>query len=69
VDVKVALTGRHLAITAARPRAGVLDAPRADLLLVTRNTGSVPDEVEVIRSADDGWFGPAGYDAGGAEGP
>ena len=70
VDVKVAPTGRHLAITAARPRAGVMEAPRADLLLVTRNTGSVADEVELVRSADDGWFGPAAYDAGsGAERP
>lgn len=69
VDVKIAPTGRHLAITAARQRAGALEAPRADLLLVTRNTGSVADAVEIIRSADDGWFGPAAYDVGGTESP
>lgn len=63
VDVKVSPTGRHLVITAARPRAGVLDPPRADLILVERNTGSVPDEVFDLGSATDGWFGPAGFDA------
>ena len=62
VDVKVAPTGRHLVITAGRPSAGVLDAPAADLLLVTRNTGRVADEVEQIASGDDGWFGPAVFD-------
>jgi hypothetical protein len=62
-DVKVSPTGRHLVVTAARPRAGVLDTPRADLLLVTRNTGTVADLVEVLGSADDGWFGPAAFDA------
>jgi hypothetical protein len=59
VDVKVSPTGRHLVITAGRPRAGIGDRLRADLLLVTRNTGSVADEVERIRNGDDGWFGPA----------
>ncbi len=63
VDVKVSPTGHHLVITALRPVAGVLDAPRADLLLVTRNTGDVPDEVEVLGDGDEGWFGPAAYDA------
>lgn len=62
VDVAIAPTGRHLAITVARPSAGVMDPPHADLLLVTRNTGSQPDEVLVLGSGDDGWFGPAGYD-------
>ncbi|HEY8171273.1 MAG TPA: anti-sigma factor [Candidatus Limnocylindria bacterium] len=62
VDVKVSPTGRHLVITAARPRAGVLDPPKADLLLVTRNYGTVADEVEIMGSADDGWFGPAAFD-------
>ncbi len=62
VDVKVSPTGRHLVITAARPRAGTLDTPKADLLLVTRNTGDVDDEVETIGSADEGWFGPAAFD-------
>ncbi len=61
VDVAIAPTGRHLAITAARASAGVMDPPHADLLLVTRNTGDVADEVLVLGSGDDGWFGPAGY--------
>jgi len=63
VDVKVSPTGEHLAISAARPRGGVLEAPAADLLLVNRNTGDVPDEVIVVGSADNGWFGPAAFDA------
>ncbi len=61
VDVKVSPTGHHLVITAAHPRAGLLDPPRSDLLLVTRNTGNVPDEVEQLGSATDGWFGPAAF--------
>ncbi|MEO6295168.1 MAG: anti-sigma factor [Candidatus Limnocylindria bacterium] len=63
VDVKVSPTGEHLVISAARPRGGVLEAPAADLLLVRRNTGDVADEVFVIGSADNGWFGPADFDA------
>lgn len=63
VDVKVSPTGNHLVVTAGRPSAGIMDPPSADLLLVTRNTGNVSDEVAVIGSADDGWFGPAGFDA------
>lgn len=63
VDVKVSPTGEHLVITAARPRGGVLEAPAADLLLVKRNTGAVPDEVSSLGSADRGWFGPAAFDA------
>ncbi len=59
VDVKVAPTGRHLVISAARPRSGVLDAATADLLLITRNTGAVADVVEILGSSDRGWFGPA----------
>jgi hypothetical protein len=62
VDVKVSPTGRHLVITAGQPRAGVLDPPRADLLLVERNTGAVPDAVTRLGSAADGWFGPAAFD-------
>lgn len=62
VDVKVSPTGRHLLVTAARGRAGALDPPRADLLLIERNTGSVADVVETLGSADDGWFGPAAFD-------
>lgn len=63
VDVKVSPTGHHLVITALRPVGGVLEAPTADLLLITRNTGAVPDEVEILGNADDGWWGPAAYDA------
>jgi len=63
VDVKVSPTGEHLVVSAARPRGGVLEAPSADLLLVKRNTGDVPDEVFVLGSADNGWFGPAAFDA------
>jgi hypothetical protein len=40
-----------------------MDAPSADLLLIRRNTGNQADDVTVIGSADDGWFGPAGFDA------
>lgn len=61
VDVKVAGTGRHLAITARKPVAGDLSIPEADLLLVTRNTGSVADEVLALRSGEGQWFGPAVY--------
>ena len=64
VDVKVAPTGRHLVITAAYPRAGVLDPPRADLLLVERNTGDIPDEVTEVEPDAEGWFGPAAFDDG-----
>ncbi len=59
VDVKVAGTGRHLAITARRPVPGDLAAPQADLLLVTRNTGDTPDEVVDFDARDEGWYGPA----------
>jgi anti-sigma factor RsiW len=62
VDVKVSPTGRHLVITAREPLAGDLDPPRAELLLVKRNTGNVPDEVRVLGSPDDGWIGPAAFD-------
>lgn len=58
LDVKLPATNQLL-ITSGRPRAGTLDAPAADLLLVTRNTGTVADVVEVIGSSADGWFGPA----------
>jgi hypothetical protein len=62
VDVKVSPTGRHLVITAAYPRAGVLDPPRADLLLVERNTGSVADQVSLLNGNAEGWYGPAAFD-------
>jgi hypothetical protein len=64
VDVKVAPTSHHLVITAAYPRAGVLDPPRADLLLVERNTGDVADVVTEVDSNDEGWFGPAAFGDG-----
>ncbi len=63
VDVKVSPTGRHLLITAARPFAGDNSPPMADLILVTRNTGDVADEVEFLGRAEEGWFGPAAFDA------
>lgn len=59
VDVKVAGTGRHLAITARRPVPGDLAPPQADLLLVTRNTGNTADEVVDFDARDEGWYGPA----------
>ncbi len=62
VDVKVSPTGRHLVITAREPLAGDLDTPRAELLLIERNTGDVADTVRVLGSADEGWIGPAAFD-------
>ena len=63
VDVKVP-SDRHLLITARHPVGGVMEAPTADLILVTRNTGDVPDEVDVFEGpGDDAWFGPGAYDA------
>ena len=61
VDVKVAGTGRHLAITARYPVPGDLSTPEADLLLVTRNTDRVADQVEVLNQTGPGWYGPALY--------
>jgi hypothetical protein len=62
VDVKVSPTGRHLVISAREPLAGDLDTPRAELLLVERNTGKVADKVELLGSSEEGWFGPAAFD-------
>jgi hypothetical protein len=59
VDVKVDGTGMHLALTARKPIAGDLSSPEAELFLVTRNTGNVADEVEVLGSEPEQWFGPA----------
>jgi hypothetical protein len=59
VDVKVDGTGRHLALTVRKPIPGDLSAPEAELFLVTRNTGDVADEVEVLGSEPEQWFGPA----------
>ena len=61
VDVKVAGTGRHLAITVRYPVPGDLSTPEADLLLVTRNTGTVADEVLLLNQTGPGWYGPALY--------
>jgi len=62
VDVKVSPTGHHLVVTAGRPRPGDLAPPRADLLLITRNTGDLPDEVENLDPEGEGWYGPAAFD-------
>lgn len=63
VDVKVP-TGRHLAITFQMPIGGIMDPPRAELILVVRNTGDVPDAITSLPGGDQlGWFGPAAYDA------
>ncbi|MGH2429679.1 MAG: zf-HC2 domain-containing protein [Candidatus Limnocylindria bacterium] len=64
VDVAIAPTGRDLAITVLYPVGGVLEAPDADLFLVRRNTGDVPDEVTTLAggAAAEGWFGPAAYE-------
>jgi hypothetical protein len=59
VDVKVAGTGRHLAITARRPLEGELSVPEAELVLITRNTGDEADERDEIGKAEGQWFGPA----------
>lgn len=65
VDVKVP-TGRHLLVTAQMPIGGVMEAPRAHLILVTRNTGAVPDEVRYLPGEEnEGWFGPAALDGYG----
>ena len=62
VDVKVSPTGQHLLVTVRYPVAGDLSAPRADLLLIKRNRGDVPDDVVNIGVNDEGWSGPAAFD-------
>ena len=63
VDVKVSPTSRHLLVTVRYPLAGDLSTPRADLLLIERNTGDVADVVRSIRFGEGGgWFGPAAFD-------
>ncbi|HUH16657.1 MAG TPA: zf-HC2 domain-containing protein [Methylomirabilota bacterium] len=62
VDVKVAPTGRHLIVTAEMSAGGDLDAPRADLFLIERNTGDVPDRVFPFNTVDEFWWGPAASD-------
>ena len=71
VDVKVSPTGEHLLVTIRHPLDGDLSVPRADLLLIKRNTGSVADEVRNLGFNDQGWFGPAAFDdkVEAAEGP
>ena len=59
VDVKVAGSGRHLAITARRPLEGDLSVPEAELVLITRNTGDEADERRELGKAEGQWFGPA----------
>jgi hypothetical protein len=63
VDVEVAPTGGHLLITARQRPGGVMESPRAELRLITRNVGDVADEVEVLEVAEDGWAGPAVFQA------
>jgi hypothetical protein len=62
VDVKVSPTGRHLVVMVAAPRFGQ-EAPTAELRLITRNTGSAADGVDVLESEQGQWFGPAVFDA------
>lgn len=63
VDVKVAPTGRHLAVTARRPSAGDLSVPEAILVLVARNFGNEPDAAVPLAEGEGQWFGPAVYSA------
>jgi hypothetical protein len=62
VDVKVSPTGQHLLVTVRYPLEGDLSVPRADLLLIKRNTGRVFDEITRLNFNDEGWFGPAAFD-------
>jgi putative zinc finger protein len=62
VDVKVSPTGEHLLVTVRHPLEGDLSVPRADLLLIKRNTGDVADEVDTLNFNNEGWFGPAAFD-------
>jgi hypothetical protein len=62
-DVKVAGTGRHLAITARRPAPGDLSPPEAVLVLVARNFDDVPDDKVTLGEGEGEWFGPAVYSA------
>jgi len=61
-DVKVSPTGRDLVVMVAAPLAGELSTPTAELRLVTRNTGNVDDEVQVLKSDEGIWYGPAVFD-------
>lgn len=59
-DVKLAPDGLHLAITVARPLAGDLSAPAADLIIVKREYGTTPDGVSSL-GAGGSWNGPGLY--------
>lgn len=61
VDVKVSPTGEHLVVTVRHPIPGDLSAPRAELLLIERNTGDEADVVTSLGFNDEGWFGPAAF--------
>lgn len=61
VDVKPSPSGGHLVVTVLEPTGGVLEAPRARLLLIERNTGDVADEVRELASSTEGWVGPAAF--------
>jgi hypothetical protein len=62
VDVKVSPTGEHLLVTVRHQLPGDLSPPRADLLLIERNTGDEPDVVTSLSVDDEGWFGAAAFD-------
>jgi hypothetical protein len=52
----------YLAITVGFPVAGDLAMPEGEVLLIKRNTGSVPDElVRTLKGKQQGWYGPAVY--------
>lgn len=61
VDVKPSPSGGHLVITVLEPTGGVLEAPRARLILVERNIGNVADVVRELASSTEGWVGPAAF--------
>lgn len=64
VDAKVSPTGRHLLVTVRHPLPGDLSPPRADLLLIERNTGDVLDVVTSLNVTEgEGWNGPAAFAA------
>ena len=62
VDAKASPTGEHLLVTVRYPLPGDLSPPRADLLLIERNTGNEADVVRNLSINDEGWFGPAAFD-------
>lgn len=62
VDVKVSPTGEHLLVTVRHPLPGDQSPPRAELLLIERNTGDEADTVRSLGFGEGGWFGPAAFD-------